>query len=294
MEARSSRARSVICRENTVLRGSDMTALNDGDGDIPRDVAGQVQRVEGAMEAQDSSVEDTPGAPSWPMPSTGTANEAAVPPVGLNWGVVAAQLGVERRVLEHEGQIVLPGEYFPEAGFFIDPGTFDARHVDVGDIALRSGYFLGDITISEFRVQLTIGPGAARRGKPIVVPQTGPIIGLFTTQLEADRAKRKIIQASLGSGIVTQPGPLGVELRVARPETSGGVATVIAAQGGAVLSVAGRTFGGSGPMATRSSASGNVGDSRRAGIGAFSGSEGPEVTSMDSTEVADGKEFSSL
>lgn len=271
-----------------------MAAMNDGEGDAPRDVSGQVERVEGAFEAHDSRIEDTPGASSWPMPSTGVAENAPIPPVGLNWGTVAAQLGADRHVLEHDGQIVLIGEYFPDAGFFIDPQTFDARHVDVGDMALRSGYFIGDMSVSEFHVQVSIGAAFAVSGKPVVVPQTGAIIGLFATQIEADRARRKIMQGSLGSGISVENGPLGVELRVARPELTGRVATVIASQGGAVVSVAGRTFGGTGPMSTRSSAIGGEGDSRRAGIGAFSGTEGPEPTSMDATEVAAGKEFSSL
>lgn len=271
-----------------------MVARNGGEDDTPRDVAGRIERAEGVFEAQDSRVEDTPGAPSWPMPSTGVAEDAPIPPVGLNWGVVAAQLGADHRVLEHDGQIILAGEYFPEAGFFIDPQTFDARHVDVGDIALRSGYFLGDLSISEFHVQVPISAGSASRGKPVIVPQTGPVIGLFSTEIEADRARRKIIQGSLGSGISTQQGPLGIELRVARPELAGRVASVIASQGGAVVSVAGRAFGGTGAMATNSSERGGEGDSRRAGLGAFSGSKGPEPSSMDATEVADGKEFSSL
>lgn len=271
-----------------------MVAMNSGEGEVPRDVAGRVERVEGAFEAQDSRIEDTPGAPSWPMPSTGSVENAPVPPVGLNWGAVAAQIGVDRRVLEHDGQIVLTGEYFPEAGFFINPETFDARHVDVGDIALRSGYFLGDLSVSEFHIQVPVGRAFATSGKPVIVPQDGPVIALFSTQVEADRARRKIVQGSLGSGISTEPGPLGVELRVARPELAGRVATVIASQGGAVISVAGRTFGGTGPMSTRSSAVGGEGDSRRAGTGSFSGSEGFEPSSMAATEVADGKEFSSL
>lgn len=268
--------------------------MNSGEGDIPRDISGQVERVEGAFEEQDSRIEDTPGAPSWPMPSTGIMGEAPIPPVGLNWGAVADQIGADRRVLEHDGQIVLTGEYFPEAGFFINPQTFDARHVDVGDMALRSGYFLGDLSVSEFHIQVPIGPAFRLIGKPVIVPQDGPVIALFATQMEADRARRKILQGSLGSGISSEAGPLGVELRVARPELTGRVATVIASQGGAVVSVAGRTFGGSGPMSTRSSAVGGEGDSRRAGIGSFSGSEGYEPSSMDATEVADGKEFSSL
>ncbi len=271
-----------------------MAAMNSGESDAPRDVSGRMERVEGAFEAHDSRIEDTPGAPSWPMPSTGIAEKTPIPPVGLNWGSVAAHIDADLRVLEHDGQIVLAGEYFPEAGFFIDPETFDARHVDVGDMALRSGYFLGDLSVSEFHLQVPVGPAFSISGKRVVVPQDGPVIALFATQSEADRARRKIVQGSLGSGISVDSGPLGVELRVARPELAGRVATVIASQGGAVLSVAGRTFGGSGPMSTRSSAVGGEGDSRRAGIGAFSGSEGYEPSSMAASEVADGKEFSSL
>lgn len=269
-----------------------MTATNSGGGDAPRDIAERVERVEGAIEAQDSSIEDTPGAPSWPIPATGTVQEAPTPPVGLNWAAVAAQLGTDRRVLEHDGQIVLTGEYFPEAGFFIDPQTFDARVVDVGQIALRSGYFLGDLTVSEFHIQIPLARKTAQPwGKPVIVPQTGSIIGLFASQAEAERAKRKIIQGSLGSGISIEHGPLGVELRVAHPEVAGRVATIIASQGGAVVSVAGRGFGGNGPTATGSSL---PGDARRRGTGAASDSGGPEPSSMDATEVAGGQEFSSL
>lgn len=269
-----------------------MAATNSGDGNSPRDIAGRIERSEGIIEARDSSIEDTPGAPSWPMPSTGVAEEAPTPPVGLNWAAVASQLGIDHRVLEHDGQIILTGEYFPEAGFFIDPQTFDARAVDVGEIALRSGYFLGDLSVSEFHIQMPVRREVPRpAGKPVIVPQAGSVIGLFTTQIEAERAKRKIMQSSLGSGIAVEHGPLGVELRVAHPEISGRVATIIASQGGAVVSVAGRGFGGVGAMATGSP---QPGDARRAGTGSFSGSGGPEPSAMDATEVADGREFSSL
>jgi hypothetical protein len=196
--------------------------------------------MEGLMEQGDSSVGDRPGAPTWPIPTPTSADEPAPPPVGLNWQVLAERLAVDRRVLEHDGVIVLAGEYFPEEGFFFDPSTLTAQPADVGDIALQHGYFLGDLAIRDFRVRIPLGRPTRLHGHPIIRHEAGTIIGLFPSEIETRRARQQILQGSLGSGLSQEAGPLGVELRVEHPELPGRVATVIAANGGAVISVSGK------------------------------------------------------
>jgi hypothetical protein len=229
------------------------------------------------------------------MPSTGAEPETSAPPVGLNWGVVANRLGIDRRVLEHDGFIVLPGDFFPSEGYFIDPNTLLGRHVDVGDIALRSGYFIDVLTLNEFAIQVPVGGMSAPTGKPVIARRDGPVVGLFADVELAERARRRILRGSLSSDLRIEQGPLGVELRVDRPVAAGSVATIIAGHGGAVLSVGGRELlSGTGAMATASSSIGGQGDGWRPGTGAMSDSVGPpEPASMDSTEVEGGQEFTS-
>jgi hypothetical protein len=202
----------------------------------------------------------------------------SAPPVGLNWATVAAALGVDERVLRHDGQIILPGEYFPEEGFFIDTGSFRARHVDVGDIALKPGYFLSDLSMSEFGIRVPIEAEVALRGHPIVPRPSGSVIGLFADERAARRVKDRIVRGSMGAGVSIETGPLGIELRVEKPELLGRVATIIAAHGGAVTAYGGSPVPApsSAAPATSSSAVGGHGDAIRGGTGAASDSEGPQ------------------
>lgn len=233
--------------------------------------------IDGTLAAQDSGVADRPGAPTWPIPPGEAEPEPAPPPVGLNWGVVAERLGVDRRVLEHDGIIVLAGEYFPEEGYFLDPVTLTARHVDVGDMALRHGYLLGDLTIRDFRVQIPLNLDSGSRGRTVVRPAGGPLIGLFPRDVDAQRAKQQVLRGSLGTGLVTEEGPLGVELRVERAELAGRVATVIASNGGAVISVGGKPMRAdlaqSGPIATGAALPDAEADAPRHGTGSASDSQ---------------------
>src|SRR4051794_35197513 len=109
---------------------------------------------EGQSADEQTRVGDSPGSPTWPIPAE--REPSLPPPVGLNWRSVAQHFGVDLQMLGHEGLIVLAGQYFPEAGFFIDPESFNAQHVDVGDIALRHGYFIGNLTAREFSQRLQL------------------------------------------------------------------------------------------------------------------------------------------
>lgn len=228
--------------------------------------------------AEDSSRGDVPGAPTWPILPGVQVADAGAPPVGLNWTSVADRLGLDRRFLEHDGAIVLAGEYFPEAGYFLDPVTLKARFVDVGEIALRRGYFLGELALRDTDAALTLDTSPAMAAHPIVLRDSGPIIGLFNRPDAAERACRRLLRGSLAAGIVTAEGPLGIEVHIRHAELPGRVASVIAGEGGAVISVGGQTIqseGSTGVMAT--GAGTGMGDEPRGGTGATSGSPGPDV-----------------
>lgn len=182
---------------------------------------------------------DVGGVPTWPITTPDPTAGNVPPPVGLNWGTVADRLGVDRRILQHEGCIVLAGEYFTEAGNFLEPASLEAHQVDVGDIALRHGYFLGALTLGDFHIWLRPGDSPSVRHPVIPSPPKGPMIGLFADTRDAARAKRKIVQGALGSGVSLQDGPLGVELRVERAEVGGRIATVICGHAGAVIAIDG-------------------------------------------------------
>jgi len=149
---------------------------------------------------------------------------------------------MDLRVLEQEGQIVLQGEYFPSDGYFIDPDSFATQSVGVGDKAPRHGYFLGRLTVRDLSKRLVPTVPERRTGLPITRDQRGPIIGLFSSEQQAKRARSAILQGAVGAGLRSESGPLGVELRVERPEQPGIVASLIAANGGAVISVAGQSI----------------------------------------------------
>jgi hypothetical protein len=210
--------------------------------------------AESRAEMQDSAVEDRAGSPTWPVTAAEPATGPEPPPVGLNWQVVAERLGVRRAVLEHDGAVVLAGEYFPSPGYAFDPMTFRGRFVDVGDLCLRHCYLLSETTLNEFNVHLEIEPDQTRVSHPVVRSSSGPLIGLFTDETLARRAKKDIMQGALGSGLSIEAGPLGVELRVSRPVLPGRTATVVAGNRGAVISVGGRPVqalqGVAGPTAT--------------------------------------------
>jgi hypothetical protein len=115
---------------------------------------------------------------------------------------------------------------------------------------------------------------------PVIRTESGPIIGILADAIEAERARQKIVRGSLGTGVSVEQGPLGVELRVDRPELPGRVATVIASRGGAVVSVGGRALGSgssTGPLANSSSLVGGEGDALRPGTGVTSTTEGPQI-----------------
>lgn len=230
--------------------------------------------------SRESAVEDTPGSPTWPIQSP-DSNEPSAPPVGLSWSTVSEGLGIDLRLLQHEGIVVLAGEYFPESGFFFDPDTLLAQHVDVGDVALRHGYFLGNITARDFAEWFQVAPGGGTvAGLPVVRSESGPIIGLFRDELSAKRATSVVLQGSLGSGIRLERGPLGSELTVGRAEQPGAVATAVAALGGAVISIGGRPVGTRterGPLTTAAPLPSPEGDRWRPGTGATSDSQTPSV-----------------
>src|SRR5207302_1446755 len=97
--------------------------------------------------------------------------------------------------------IVLTGEYFPTAGVFIDPQEFSVQHVDVGDMALRHGYFIGNITARDFSERFPATLPRSRSGLPIMRTDKGPIIGLFPAAQQAARARSAILQGAVGAGL---------------------------------------------------------------------------------------------
>lgn len=205
----------------------------------PQD-AGDSAHVESRLAEQDSSIEDVPGAPTWPIQEAETDSVREAPPVGLNWAVVSEHLGVDQRVLAHDGMIVVAGEYFPEKGYFIDPASMQALHVHQGDMAMVHGYFLGEVTMNQFGVQLPVRARPADSGRMVVPHETGPVIGLFTDRSDAERARNKIMRTSLGTDLAIDDGPLGSQLRVGNPQLPGRVATVMTSFGGAIVSIAGK------------------------------------------------------
>ena len=118
--------------------------------------------------------------------------------------------------------------------------------------------------------------------------EAGPIIGLFPSVQQAARARRAILQGAVGAGLRSEEGPLGVELRVERPELPGMVATLIASNGGAVISIANRPVASvreSGPMSTAPAMMAEEADTSRPGTGATSDSEAPALETGGSEEV---------
>jgi len=196
--------------------------------------------AQGSEEMRESAVEDVLGAPSWPIPGRESIVEPEAPPVGLSWTKLAQTLSIDPRVLRHEGAIVLTGEYVPEAGLLIDATMLSARQVRTGDRALSHGYFIGDVTISQFLLHIPLGTGDSAVLHPIIRTAGAPVIGLFAGERDANRAKEQILQGSIGSGLSLDRGPLGIELRVRHASVAGRVATVIASHRGAVTSVGGQ------------------------------------------------------
>lgn len=237
-------------------------------------------RAEGKFAAEDTRVEDTPGARTWPVP----APVPVIPPVGLNWQTVAERLGADPTILRHEGQIVLAGEYFPAAGFYIDPETFRAQHVDVGDICLRHGYLLGDLSAREFAEWFELmAEGAQQGGRIVLKAETAPILGLFADETAANRARTAILQGAIGAGVRVEPGPGGILLRVARSSQPGKAATLIAANAGAVIAIAGEQVNVASPTTAPSLPAAQA-DSWRPGTGAAADSEAPSYRGGSSDE----------
>jgi hypothetical protein len=185
---------------------------------------------------------DVPGIPSWPIISPTTLTEALPPPVGMNWTLVSERTGVDVRILEHDGSIVLAGEYVPAPGFVIDTVTFLARSAHIGDRVLYHSYFIGELTASEYGLKLSLDPDSGSVPNAVVRTASAPVIGLFTYMADADRARRQVMEGSVGYGLYVQEGPLGTELRIARTENAGRAATVIACHHGAVISVGGEAL----------------------------------------------------
>lgn len=243
----------------------------DDQNAAPRDAA--ILRGESELAAEDTSVADVRGSPTWPIAASAGAPP---PPAGLNWGTVSQRLGIDLRLLEHDGAIVVAGEYFPFAGFLLDPASLQAQHVDVGDIALNHGYLLGDLTAREFREMIPLAEGEILPGRPVIRRESAPIIGLFADEVQAQRARSAILQGSVGSGARSETGPLGIELRVDQTGSPGAVATVIAANRGAVISIGGRPVRGPedlGPLSTAPIMPAAEADAFREGIGAEQDSE---------------------
>ena len=210
----------------------------------PGEVAGRVPdsvlSAQGSEVMHQASVEDVPGAPTWPIPSRESIVEPEAPPVGLSWTKLAQALDIDPRVLRHEGAIVLTGEYVPEAGLLIDARTFSALQVHTGGRALSHCYFIGEVTMSQFLLHIRLGAPGSAVAYPIVRTAGAPIIGLFAGERDANRAREQIVQGSIGSGLSLDSGPLGIELRVRHASVAGRVATVIASHRGAVTSVGGQ------------------------------------------------------
>ncbi len=210
----------------------------------PGEVAGRapdsVLSAQGSEVMHQASVEDVPGAPTWPIPSRESIVEPEAPPVGLSWTKLAQALDIDPRVLRHEGAIVLTGEYVPEAGLLIDARTFSALQVHTGGRALSHCYFIGEVTMSQFLLHIRLGAPGSAVAYPIVRTAGAPIIGLFAGERDANRAREQIVQGSIGSGLSLDSGPLGIELRVRHASVAGRVATVIASHRGAVTSVGGQ------------------------------------------------------
>jgi len=210
----------------------------------PGEVAGRapdsVLSAQGSEVMHQASVEDVPGAPTWPIPSRESIVEPEAPPVGLSWTKLAQALDIDPRVLRHEGAIVLTGEYVPEAGLLIDARTFSALQVHTGGRALSHCYFIGEVTMSQFLLHIRLAAPGSAVAYPIVRTAGAPIIGLFAGERDANRAREQIVQGSIGSGLSLDSGPLGIELRVRHASVAGRVATVIASHRGAVTSVGGQ------------------------------------------------------
>jgi hypothetical protein len=198
--------------------------------------------AEGEAAEHQSARGDVPGIPSWPIISQSALSEAAPPPVGLNWARVSERTGIELRILEHDGSIVLAGEYVPAPGFVIDPGTYLAQSARIGDRVLYHAYFIGELSASEFGLKLSVDPDSGSVPNAVVRTASAPVIGLFRDGADAERARRQVMEGSVGYGVSVQPGPLGTELRVARTENAGRVATLIASHHGAVISVGGQAL----------------------------------------------------
>lgn len=162
------------------------------------------------------------------------------PPVGLNWGVVARQLGTDLSALQHSGSIIVAGESFPARGYFFEGGTLRARWVELGDISLSHGYFLDELALHATNAHVPSGGDTGNVAHPVIpdVPE-GPVIGLFASEHDATRAHDRIMHASIGAGMRLESGPLGVELHVDRPELPGRVATAMAAYNGAIIAIGG-------------------------------------------------------
>jgi hypothetical protein len=187
----------------------------------------------------ESRVGDNPGDPTWPITAT-TPQAELPPPVGLNWGRVAQELDIPLQVLEHNGAIVLAGEYVPSRGYVLDAVSGLGREVQPDDLAYTNGYFLDEIAMRGVRHRLPAGLDWSGKLHPVVPGRKkGPIIGLFRDRLDAERARNRILQGSIGSGTSVEDGPLGAELRVERPQLGGRVASVIASHGGAIISIGG-------------------------------------------------------
>jgi hypothetical protein len=236
----------------------------------------------------ESGIEDVPGAPTWPIQAPGSG-QPAPPPVGLSWATVSRGLDIDLELLEHEGIIVVAGDYFPESGFLIDPVSLLGQHVDVGDMALRHGYFLGNITARDFATWFPLAPTRpGGSGLPVIRRARGAIIGLFPNRRAAERAKAAVMQGALGAGVRLEDSPLGCELRVDRPELPGTVATIMASHGGAVISIGGEPVAAQsadGVMTTAPSLPAPEGDTWRPGTGSASDSEAPSLEVGGSEEI---------
>lgn len=245
--------------------------MNDDESAVTAGLTREAQR--------ESSRGDVPGGETWPMVEAASMGTAPAPPVGLSWTSAARELNANVDVLRHDGTLILIGDTFPEDGYFVDPNSFRAQRVDVGQRALGRGYFLGRLVVGRFGIELRLDDGPNVVENATVRQDHAPLIALFSDRAAAERGQELVLRGSLGSGVTVEDGPLGAEVTVAVSDLPSRAATALASVGGAIISIGGRPVGASDAPARATGGVGGPGDAPRAGIGVNQDVPGPEKTS---------------